>query len=426
MLGDGVPDWTKANIAPTHFGPKGMILDLPGSHRARCATRNDWRSQPIMRMTSESSVAERRSGGERRTRDKIAADALHLVVERMADGVLVVDRDGIIRFANPAAAVLFGRTAKALNGQSLGFPVIAGENAEIELLRPGGETVAVELRAVDYEWNGNPASLVSLRDVTDRKCLEQERLARARAESANRAKSEFLTLMSHELRTPLNAVIGYAELLMVEGAEPLTKDQHARLARILASGRHLRELVSEMLDLAEASEGRLALGHAAAPAARPANQALTDAQENARKNDVHLATTCVDDAGVSFSGDEARVRQILGLLLDNAIKFTPAGGTVTLECGRMDSVGTSGAHVNGTGPWTHWRVIDTGIGIAPAQLACIFDPFVQVDGSHTREQDGSGLGLTIGRSLARLMKGDLTVESEPGKGSTFTLWLPGA
>ena len=377
-----------------------------------------------MRTTSESPFAERRSGGERRRRAVATAEALHLAVERMADGVLAVDRDGVIRFANPAAAALFGREVRELCGQPLGFVVLVGDSTEVELLRPGGSRVTVELRTVDYEWEGQPASLVSLRDVTDRKCLEQERLARARAESASRAKSEFLTLMSHELRTPLNAVIGYAELLMVEGAEPLTADQHARLARILASGRHLRELVSEMLDLAEASEGHLALGLAAAPAARPANQALADAQEEARKRDVHLATTCVDDMGVAFSGDEARVRQILGLLLDNAIKFTPAGGTVTLECGRVDDVGGSGAHVSGTGPWAHWRVIDTGIGIAPEQRACIFEPFVQVDGSHTREQDGSGLGLTIGRSLARLMKGDLTVESDLGRGSTFTLWLP--
>jgi len=375
-----------------------------------------------MRTTSESSFAERRSG-DRRTRGTIAAEALHLVVERMADGVLVVDREGVIRFANPAAAALFGRTASSLNGQSIGFPVVAGDNAEIELLRPGGERVAVELRAVEYDWKGEPASLVSLRDVTDRKCLEQERLARARAESASRAKSEFLTLMSHELRTPLNAVIGYAELLMVDGAEPITPDQRSRLARILASGQHLRELVDQMLDLAQAGEGRLELGHRSAPAARPANQAIEEARANAEAHGVGLDTTCLDANGVSFAGDEQRVKQILSLLLDNAIKFTPRGGTVTMECEQLPSA-PPGTQLRGTGPWTRWRVRDSGIGIAAEQHASIFEPFVQVDVGHTRQREGSGLGLTIGRSLARLMKGDLTVESDLGRGSTFTLWLP--
>lgn len=376
-----------------------------------------------MRTTLDSSFAERRSGADRRRHDKALAEALHRAVERMADGVLVVDRAGVIRFANPAAASLFGRHAHELHSQPLGFPVLAGESAEIELLRPGGKQVAVELRAVEYEWEGSPASLVSLRDVTDRKCLEQERLARARAESASRAKSDFLTLMSHELRTPLNAVIGYAELLMVQGATPLTDDQHTKLARILASGRHLRELVGQILELVAAGEGRLELGHAAAPATRPANHALADARQKAKARGVRIMDSCTGDETIAFAGDESRVRQILALLLDNAVKFTAAGGTVKLECDRVDHA-PSGAQLSGTGPWTRWHVTDNGIGVPPDKLASIFEPFVQVDAGHTREQDGSGLGLTIGRSLARLMNGDLTVESEPGHGSRFTLWLP--
>jgi signal transduction histidine kinase len=375
-----------------------------------------------MRTTSETSFAERRSGTDRRRREAAVAEALQRVVERMADGVLVVDREGMIRFANPAGAALFGRAAHELHDQPLGFPVLAGDSTEIEVLRPGGEQVTVELRAVEYEWKGSPASLVSLRDVTDRKCLEQERLARARAESASRAKSEFLTLMSHELRTPLNAVIGYAELLLVDGGEPLADGQRSKLARILASGRHLRELVGEMLDLAEAREGRLALGHATAPAARPANAALDEITPRASARGVHLATRCLDEGG-AFAGDEARVRQILTLMLDNAIKFTPPGGTVSLECDRVEHADPD-VQLDGSGPWTRWHVRDSGIGIDAAQIAAIFEPFVQVNAGHTREQDGSGLGLTIGRSLARVMKGDITVKSEPGRGSTFTLWLP--
>lgn len=377
-----------------------------------------------MQMTREPPSGERRSGAERR-RPPAASDALRLVVERMADGVLVVDGDGVIQFANPAAGELFGRPVHQLLGQPLGFPLVAGESTEIELLRGGGGQVTVELRTAEVEWQGQRANLASLRDVTDRRCLEDERLARARAESASNAKSDFLRLMSHELRTPLNAVIGYSELLLDGASTPLASGERDKLARILASGKHLRELVNEMIDLAEAGEGRLAVGHASAPAMRPANQALEEAVAKARAQGVELAPTCAGDAGATFAGDEQRVRQILGHLLDNAIRFTRPGGSVSLECDRTSDAAPD-AHLAGAGPWTRWQVSDSGIGIPPEQLASIFEPFVQVDGSHTRERSGSGLGLTIGRSLARLMKGDLTVSSTPGQGSRFTLWLPSA
>jgi signal transduction histidine kinase len=219
-------------------------------------------------------------------------------------------------------------------------------------------------------------------------------------------------------------VIGYSELLLEKEGEPLTTEQQAKLARIRASGQHLRELVDEMIDLADAGEGQLAVSHQSAPAVRPANQALGDARQRAMQQGVHLSSGCAGDAAATFNGDEQRVRQILGHLLDNAIKFTPRGGSVSLECDRTSEL-APGSQLTGSGPWTRWQVTDSGIGIPAAQLASIFEPFMQVDCSHTREQSGSGLGLTIGRSLARLMKGDLTVVSAPGQGSRFTLWLPG-
>jgi signal transduction histidine kinase len=309
-----------------------------------------------MRTQSDTSFAERRSGAERRRLGRIDAAAVGLMLEQMADGVLVVDREGIIRFANPAAATLFDRTANVLAGQSFGFPVMAGESTEIELLQPDGQTVAVELRAVDYEWAGQPATLISLRDITDRKCLEEERLARARAEAASQAKSDFLTLMSHELRTPLNAVIGYSELLLMEeGSDPVTSKQRAQLARILASGKNLRDLVDKMLDLAEAGEGRLELAHASAPALRSADRAIEAAAPAARARGVQLAEHCSGEDGTVFVGDEERVRQILAILIDNAIKFTPAGGTVTVECDVVETP-PPGARLTGAGPWTRWRV----------------------------------------------------------------------
>jgi hypothetical protein len=134
-------------------------------------------------------------------------------------------------------------------------------------------------------------------------------------------------------------------------------------------------------------------------------------------------TEASGDDAVRYVGDEDRVRQVLVNLLTNAVKFTEAGGTVSLEHGQTDEPHRD-ARLPGKGPWTFFRVSDNGIGIPSDQLSRIFQPFVQVETGHTRSRGGSGLGLTISRSLARLMGGDVTVRSTPGEGSIFTVWLP--
>ena len=347
----------------------------------------------------------------------------------MADGVVLVGMDGVIRFANPAAEALFGRPAPDLVGTDLGFPAVSGETAEVEVVRPRGETVTAELRVVDTDWEGQPARLVSIRDVTDRKRaaersaqLERERFARAEAEAASQAKSEFLAVMSHELRTPLNAVIGYAELLDLGIAGSLTPDQRHQVARIRTSGRHLLGLVNEVLDLAKVEGGRLSVQHGTARAGHTVDAAIALVQPVAESRGITIVGGCAGPTNTLYAGDEDRVRQILVNLLNNAVKFSSAGDRVTIECG-LTSRPDADARLQGGGPWVCIRVRDTGIGIPNDRLSAIFDPFVQVDSGHTRSSDGSGLGLTTSRRLARLMGGDLTVHSELGKGSSFTLWL---
>jgi signal transduction histidine kinase len=349
----------------------------------------------------------------------------------MADGVIIVGRDGVIRFANPAAEQLFGRSVTQLVGSEFGFATVAGETTEVDVVRPGGAIVCVELRVVDTDWENEAARLVSLRDVTDRKRaeeraaqLERERMARAEAEAANQAKSEFLAVMSHELRTPLNAVIGYADLLELGIAGPLNPEQRHQVSRIRTSGRHLLGLVNEVLDLSKVEAGRLSLQSTVARAGQTADAALALVQPVAESRGIRFTAKCLGDTDALYEGDEDRVRQVLVNLLNNAVKFTDPGGTVTVECGvtkRPDAE----ARLAGA-PWVYLRVTDTGCGIPRDHLLTIFDPFVQVESGHTRQNDGSGLGLTISRRLARLMKGDLTVRSEVGTGSTFTLWLPAA
>ncbi len=370
-------------------------------------------------------------GVERRKDRRAEQEDLRKIVECQADGIVIVGADGLIRFANPAAERLFGRPAAELQDQPFGYAIVTGENAEIEVVQSGGESITAELRAVDIDWNAEPARLVSLRDVTDRRRanerawqLERERAARAEAEAANRAKSEFLATMSHELRTPLNAVIGYADLLELGISGSVNDEQRHQIQRIRTSGRHLLGLVNEVLDLARIEAGHLPVMVSVASASTTAEAAIALVQQLAEAKGITFEA-CDPETDALYEGDEDRVRQVLVNLLSNALKFTPAGGKVTVECGVTDRPGVD-ARLHGSRTWVFLRVTDTGIGIPAAQLPAIFDPFVQVSSGHTRTQGGSGLGLTISRRLARLMRGDITVRSSEGQGSAFTLWLPAA
>jgi PAS domain S-box-containing protein len=377
-------------------------------------------------------MPERRTRVDRRRAGVQEERRLRSIIERLADGIVIVGADGAIRFANPAAERLFARSAQSLVGTPFGFPIASDDPAEIELVRPDGEPVAAELRVVEIDWYAEPAHLVSIRDITDRRHaeerarqVERERAARAEAEVANQAKSVFLATMSHELRTPLNAVIGYAQLLDLEIGGTLSPEQHRHVDRILASSEHLLGLVSEVLDLAKVDADRLTVAIATVPAATTADAAVALVHPAAEARGVRLtaATEPGEGEALCYEGDENRVRQILVNLLTNAVKFTDAGGTVSLACGRTTRPHPE-ARLEPGGVFTHFSVRDTGIGIPAEQLARIFEPFVQVVSGHTRSNDGSGLGLAISRRLARLMHGDITVRSTVGEGSTFVLWLP--
>jgi signal transduction histidine kinase len=246
--------------------------------------------------------------------------------------------------------------------------------------------------------------------------FDAERAARAEAEGANRAKAEFLATMSHELRTPLNAIGGYAELMEMGIRGPVTDMQVEDLRRVQSSQRHLLGLVNEVLNYARIETGTVRYEFADVPlAALVASVQPLVAPQLAAKGIAFSATTC-DPAPVAHA-DREKVRQVLVNLLSNAIKFTAPGGQVDVACEHVDAA--DGARVA-------IRVRDTGIGIAPAELGRVFEPFVQVNASLTRTHDGTGLGLAISRDLARGMRGDLTAESTPGVGSVFTLVLPSA
>jgi signal transduction histidine kinase len=247
--------------------------------------------------------------------------------------------------------------------------------------------------------------------------------ARAEAESANLAKSRFLAMMSHEIRTPLNAIVGYTEFLKLGIGGPLPQQQRSYVDRMHGSAEHLLALVNDLLDMSSIEADRMRVTSHPSPLAATVREVCDVLESEAHKRSLSLSCRC--DDGVWYRGDPSRVRQIVLNLISNAIKFTEPGGSVSLTCDRASDGHASFTEAMGK-DWVVVRVRDTGIGITNESLSTIWDPFVQADASHTREHGGTGLGLTISRRLARLMGGDITVESERGAGSVFTLWLPAA
>ena len=234
--------------------------------------------------------------------------------------------------------------------------------------------------------------------------------ARQRADEANRAKSEFLATMSHELRTPLNAIAGYAELLDMELHGPITVPQHDAIARIQKSQRHLLGLINDVLNFARIEAGHVTLEVEDVMVHDTlATLETLVAPQIQRKQLTYDYQACDDTLFIRADGE--KVRQVLLNLLSNAIKFTPPSGTITMGC----AVTPNDVRI---------AVTDTGRGIPADKLDRIFEPFVQLDASSTREHEGTGLGLAISRDLARAMGGDLTVASTLGAGSTFTLTIP--
>lgn len=265
------------------------------------------------------------------------------------------------------------------------------------------------------------AQLQQQKTTLEERVIEQTQALRDTlhaAQSASRAKSEFLAAMSHELRTPLTCVIGMSATLLrwsfgQEGVKtlPINK-QRSYLQTIQESGEHLLELINDILDLSQVEAGKTVLNISELSLAKLVNQALKTLKEKAFHQKVNLEIDFqVEPSNDRFLADQRRVRQILFNLLGNAIKFTPAGGSVTLRVWRETNLAV-------------FQIEDTGIGIADEELPLLFQKFQQLETSYHRTYEGTGLGLALTKQLVELHGGRITVKSVVAQGSLFTVWLP--
>jgi PAS domain S-box-containing protein len=251
-------------------------------------------------------------------------------------------------------------------------------------------------------------------DITELKHREEAlQEAREMARKANEAKSDFLASMSHELRTPLNAIIGITEMMVEEAEDEGDETGVEPLKRVQRAGRHLLELINEVLDLSKVEAGRMELNIREFEVSDVVDEVVTTAEALAKVKNNHLSVTLADDIGLMHA-DPTRLRQVILNLISNACKFTQ-DGTIGLSLERAPREDSPGISIN---------VSDTGIGMTPEQLDIVFQPFSQAATTTAVKYGGTGLGLTISREYCRLMGGDITADSEPGVGTTFRVWLP--
>jgi PAS domain S-box-containing protein len=352
----------------------------------------------------------------------ISGLSLQAVIDHAVDGILIIDDHDTITTFNPAAERIFGYGAAEIIGQPVAALIPDPLHRQYKLISIGDEVTGrrrdgslfpMDLTSGQLDHGNRRLYVAIVRDATRRKQVEEElQRARAAAEAASRSKSTFLANMSHELRTPLNAIIGYSELLQEEVAEGEQDDLGADLERINRAGRHLLGLISDILDISKIEAGRMDLHNETFALGPLLDDVEATIAHQVQRNQNQLLVRYSGDPPELYA-DQLKVRQILINLLGNAAKFTE-GGVVTLhvwrEGGAADSV--------------IFEVSDTGIGMDPDQLEQLFEPFAQADQTTTRRYGGTGLGLAITWRFCQIMGGAITVNSDVGEGSTFTVSLP--
>jgi signal transduction histidine kinase len=324
------------------------------------------------------------------------------IMRSIDEGGVIFDLDGKAAAANPAAARLLGRSVREIVGNDLNALIGEGEDndrqkKDIEL-RQGDRTLSVSLAPASDTSDQTICTVAVFHDSTQEARVE-------------RVKSDFVAIASHEFRTPLNAVLGYIDMLKEDVYGPLTDQQRNALERAAANTGQLVNLINNLLDRTQLETGRLALNVAPLAPGRLVENVQSVMTMTAQSKGLELTGHIADDVPAMLVGDFQRLFQILANLVSNGIKFTDRGSV------RMR------VYMPASDRWAV-EVSDTGRGIAEEAQADIFVPFLQADDPITREYGGAGLGLSIVQQLVGLMGGEIELESEVGRGSTFTVILP--
>jgi len=374
------------------------VLALPSPEQLTAAN-TALRGEVTQREAALQALEQERS--ERlKAQEKVYALEQHRQVERLValtpDAVIVVDRDGIVQFANDAAAKLFDKNKDGFVGNSFGYPLAVGEIAQIEILWQGEHRTG-EMRVVDCEWSAKPAHLVVIIDISERKRVE-------------RLKDEFVATVSHELRTPLTSISGSLGLL-AGGAAGTLPDSISRLIAIADTNcQRLVRLVNDILDTEKIESGNLAFNLKRVEVLALVEQVIEANDAFAREHRVRVRLRA-PSGPIDVNADPDRLAQVVTNLLSNAIKFSPPEQEVTVAVEEIeDRVRIS--------------IRDRGRGIPESFKAHVFEKFARADVSDTRAKSGTGLGLNIVKQIVMRLGGDVGFENAPSGGAVFRVDLP--
>ncbi|WP_421781121.1 PAS domain-containing sensor histidine kinase [Kiloniella litopenaei] len=359
------------------------------------------------------------------------------IVAGVGDAIIATDQKGYLTLFNRGAEDTFGYRADDILGEHLDILIPEehrgdhstymvdfdagaidtrgmGTRGAISGLRQNGEVFPAEATIIKIGEGEQQTFAAVVRDVSERiKVQNQLREAKDMAEIASQMKSSFLANMSHELRTPLNAIIGFSEFITEEHLGPIAHPKYREyIGDILDSGKHLLTIVNDILDLSRIEAGEIQLNESVVCVRQSILSAYRFVKRQAKVKNITLDANLSDDLPYLFA-DERLVKQIIINLATNAVKFTPDGGAVKAEVRRVD--GDSGIAI---------VISDTGIGIPKDDIARVIKPFEQCESSYTKTIEGTGLGLSLARSLMHLHGGELSIESELGHGTSVVLTFP--
>ena len=393
----------------------------------------------VERELRDAEVRRQRRAAEEALHDSEARKAA--IFDSALDSIISIDHEGdIIEFnpqaertfrynrddvvGRPMAELIIPPRLRAGHHQALtrylttGEGSVIGRRIELTAMRSDGTEFPVELSLTSISTKARPMFTAYIRDLTEQKKQEEIRERsreleeqNIRIQEANRLKSEFLANMSHELRTPLNAVIGFAELLVDGRVGPLNADQKEFLSDILTSGQHLLQLINDVLDLAKIEAGKMELEPEMFSVKKVTDEVCALMRPAALKRNIMISIEASSNRDMATL-DQRKFKQVLYNLLSNAVKFSHDHGEVKVVYG-LDSK-----------QQLYLQVKDCGIGIKKEDLPRIFREFEQLESGATRRFPGTGLGLALTKKIIELHNGSISVESEFGKGSTFTMTVP--